>query len=201
MRSIDFVMAYTQADVKTDIFMQLPSGTTIQGVDPNKHLLKLQKNLYGLKDGQVTWHEHIKTGLLSQGFHQSKVDPCLFIKGTFLLVLYVNDAALFSPHSMAINCEIISVKQSFDSPMKATSKITWGPDCLSTQMAVLSSNKRRQLTIVWSCLAWALHPKMSKPMILWPNRQRFFMMTKMGQTGSMHGTTGQSLAASTTCRQ
>ena len=41
MRSIDFVMAYTQADVKTDIFMQLPAGTTIQGVDPNKHLLKL----------------------------------------------------------------------------------------------------------------------------------------------------------------
>ena len=68
MRSIDFVVAYTQADVKTDIFMQLPAGTTIKGVDPNKHLLKLQKNLYGLKDGQVTWHEHIKAGLLSQGF-------------------------------------------------------------------------------------------------------------------------------------
>ena len=68
MRSIDFVMAYTQADMKTDIFMQLPAGTTIKGVDPNKHLLKLQKNLYGLKDGQVTWHEHIKAGLLSRGF-------------------------------------------------------------------------------------------------------------------------------------
>ena len=65
MRSIDFVMAYTQADVKTDIFMQLLAGTTIKGVDTNKHLLKLQKNLYGLKDSQVTWHEHIKAGLLS----------------------------------------------------------------------------------------------------------------------------------------
>ena len=114
MRSIDFVMAYTQADVKTDIFMQLPSGTTIQGVDPNKHLLKLQKNLYGLKDGKVTWHEYINTGLLSRGFHQSKVDPCLFIKGTVLLVLYIDDAALFSPNSTAINCEIMSLKQSFD---------------------------------------------------------------------------------------
>ena len=68
MRTISFVMAYTQADVKTDIFMQLPSGMTIQCVDPNKHLLKLQKNLYGLKDGQVTWHKHIKAGLLSLGF-------------------------------------------------------------------------------------------------------------------------------------
>ena len=114
MRSIDFVMAYTQADVKTDIFMQLHSGTTIQGVNPNKHLLKLQKNLYGLKDGQVTWHEHIKTGLLSRGFRQSKVDPCLFIKGTVFLVLYVDDAALFSPNFTAINHEIMSLKQSFD---------------------------------------------------------------------------------------
>ena len=103
MWSINFVMAYTQTDVKTDIFMQLPSGTTIQGVDPNKHLLKLQMNLYSLKDSQVTWHEHINNGLLSRGFHQSKVDPCLFIKGTVLLVIYIDDAALFSPNSMAIN--------------------------------------------------------------------------------------------------
>ena len=114
MRSIDFVMAYTQADVKTDIFMQLPIGTTIKEVDPNKHLLKLQKNLYGLKDGQVTWHKHIKAGLLSRGFQQSKVDPCLFIKGTVLLVLYVDDTTLFSPNSVEINREITSLKQSFE---------------------------------------------------------------------------------------
>ena len=114
MRSIDFVMAYAQADVKTDIFMQQPAGTTIKGVDPNKHLLKLQMNLYGLKDGQVTWHEHIKAGLLSQGLQQSKDDPCLFIKGTVLLVLYIDNTTLFSPNSMAINHEIMSLKQSFE---------------------------------------------------------------------------------------
>ena len=113
MRSINFVMAYTQPDVKTDIFMQPPASTTIKEVDPNKHLLKLQKNLYGLKDGQVTWHKHIKASLLSRGFQQSKVDRFLFIKGTILLVLYVNDATLFSPNSAAINCEITSLKQSF----------------------------------------------------------------------------------------
>ena len=53
MRSIDFIMAYTQAKVKTDIFMTLPKGTTILNVDPSKHLLQLRQNLYGLKDGQV----------------------------------------------------------------------------------------------------------------------------------------------------
>ena len=114
MRVIDFVMTNTQADIKMDIFMQLPAGTTIKGVDSTKHLLKLQKNLYGLKDGQVTWHEHIKASLLSRGFCQSKVNPCLFIKGTVLLFLYVDDDALFSPDSVAINCEIVSLKQLFE---------------------------------------------------------------------------------------
>ena len=42
------------------------------------------------------------------------MDPFLFIKGTVLLVLYVDDAALFSPNSTAINREIMSLKQSFD---------------------------------------------------------------------------------------
>ena len=88
MQSIDFIMAYTQAKVKTNIYMTLPKGTTIPNVDPSKHLLQLQQNLYGLKDGQVTWHEHIKKGLQECGFVPSKVDPCLFIKGSVLLVVY-----------------------------------------------------------------------------------------------------------------
>ena len=66
-------MVYTQAKVKTDIYLQLLKGTTIPGADLTKHQLKLKLNLYGLKDGQVTWHEHIKAGLKEQGFHQSTV--------------------------------------------------------------------------------------------------------------------------------
>ena len=87
MRSINFIMAYTQAKVKTDIYMTLPKGTTIPNINPSKHFLQLQQNLYGLKDGQTTWHEHIKKRLQERGFVPSKVDPCLFIKGSVLLVL------------------------------------------------------------------------------------------------------------------
>ena len=113
-RSLDFIMAYTQAKVKTDIFMELPKGTTILNVDPSKHLLKLEQNLYGLKDGQVTWHDHIKEGLLERGFHQSKVDPCLFIKGQALLTLYTDDAAILSPSASALDKEIKSLQESFN---------------------------------------------------------------------------------------
>ena len=114
MRSIDFIMAYTQAKVKTDIYMTLPKGTTIPNVDPSKHLLQLRQNLYSLKDGQVTWHEHIKKGLQEHGFLPSKVDPCLFIIGSVLLVLYTDDAAFFSPNAQAIDNDIASLKKAFD---------------------------------------------------------------------------------------
>ena len=43
--------------------MKLPMGTTLTNPDPSKHILKLEQNLYGLKDGQVTWHDHTKAGL------------------------------------------------------------------------------------------------------------------------------------------
>ena len=114
MWSIDFIMAYTQAKVKTDIYMTLPRATTIPNIDPTKHLLKLQQNLYGLKDGQVTWHEHIKKRLKERGFTPLEVDPCLFIKGSVLLVLYTDDAAFFSPSDQAIDEEITSLKKAFE---------------------------------------------------------------------------------------
>ena len=107
-------MVYTQAKIKMDIYLQLPKGTTIPGANSTKHLLKVQQNLYGLKDGQVTWHEHIKAGLKEQGFHQSTVDPCLFIKGKVLLVLNIDNAAFFSPNAKDITAEIVSLQKSSD---------------------------------------------------------------------------------------
>ena len=80
--------------------MKLPAGTTISNVDPSKHLLKLQQNRYGLKDVQVPWHEHIKAGLKAWHIKQSNVDPGLFIKPRVLLVLYVDDVALFTPNDI-----------------------------------------------------------------------------------------------------
>ena len=114
MRSIYFIMAYTQAKVNTNIYMTLPKGTTIPNVNPSKHLLQIPQNLYSLKDGQITWHEHIKKGLQEHGFVPSKVAPCLFIKGSVLLVFYTDDTAFFSPSAQAIDDEIASLKKAFD---------------------------------------------------------------------------------------
>ena len=125
MRSIDFVMAYTQADVKTDIFMQLPSGTTIQGVDPNKHLLKLQKNLYGLKDGQVTWHKH-------EDSVSPKWTPAFLLRGLFFSSSMLTMPPSFHPTPLQSTVRSCPSSNVLTSLMKVTSKTTWGQDSPST---------------------------------------------------------------------
>jgi histone deacetylase 1/2 len=113
MRSVDFILAYPQAEVKTDIFMSVPKGASIEGLDPTKHLLKLKRNLYGLRDAGLTWFDCIRAGLIKRGFQQSTVDPCLFTKDSVVLILYVDDAALLSPYESAINKVIASLQQEF----------------------------------------------------------------------------------------
>jgi hypothetical protein len=49
-RQLDFVLAYTQADIKRDLYMKLPPGFTVPGrvitdQDRKDYVLKLEKNL------------------------------------------------------------------------------------------------------------------------------------------------------------
>ena len=48
-KSIDFVLAYPQANIKTPIFLHTPQGVYI-----GPYILMLKKNLYGLKDAGRT---------------------------------------------------------------------------------------------------------------------------------------------------
>ena len=45
-RSIDFVLAFPQAELDEDIYMEAPYGFDFEGV--RSHVLKLTKSLYGL---------------------------------------------------------------------------------------------------------------------------------------------------------
>jgi hypothetical protein len=158
MRSIDFIMAYPQADVKTDIYMKLPNKTKLpKRKDPRKHLLRLKKNLYGLKDAGLTWFEFICKGLTSEkiGFKQSTTDPCLFIKDNVLLTLYVDDAAIFSPDKAAIDKVIRLLQENYDLTDEGELK-----DYLGVRIEKLKdgSVKMHQKRIIDRCLAIAKIP-------------------------------------------
>jgi hypothetical protein len=46
---VDFVMAYPQAPVEMDIYMEMPQGIQVAAGNSKDHILKLLKNLYGQK--------------------------------------------------------------------------------------------------------------------------------------------------------
>ena len=107
-RQIDFVLAFPQAEVRTDVYMQVPEKfrvsegkLTLDETAPHPsrqdNVVKLIKNVYGLKDASKTWVDHISSGLIDFGFTRSEVDPCLFIKGNLLFCLYVDDAICLTP--------------------------------------------------------------------------------------------------------
>ena len=73
-RSIDFTLAFPQVDVKVDIYMDLPLGCSpSDGSRKDEYVLKLVKNLYGLKDAGRTWFEHLKRGLEQLSFTCSSI--------------------------------------------------------------------------------------------------------------------------------
>jgi hypothetical protein len=73
-RQIDFVLAFPQADVECELYMELPIELIFDGCHRDTHYLKLLKNLYGQKQAGRVWHEYLVEGLIEGHFKQSIVD-------------------------------------------------------------------------------------------------------------------------------
>jgi Reverse transcriptase (RNA-dependent DNA polymerase) len=121
MQSIDFVLAYPQAAIKTDIYMKpptVPPGFIIPDLPTYEkrttNVYKLLRNLYGLKDAGKTWYDHLDQGLLKRGWTKSEIDGCLYTKRGIILVVYVDDAILISPYKTLIQKEIKSLQEEYD---------------------------------------------------------------------------------------
>ena len=64
------MQAFPQAKLAEDeeIFMHIPRGYHGDGaIDRSEYVLKLKKNLYGLKQANYNWSELLKAGLLKLG--------------------------------------------------------------------------------------------------------------------------------------
>jgi hypothetical protein len=94
-KSVDFVQAYPQANIKTPIYLHHPAGVVLNN-SKGDVVLRLAKNLYGLKDAGLTWFEHLTKGLDEMGFIATNSDPCIFINGSDMIILYVDDCVIIS---------------------------------------------------------------------------------------------------------
>jgi Reverse transcriptase (RNA-dependent DNA polymerase) len=113
-RQIDFVLAYPQADIECDLYMEVPPGFHVRG-SRKDWALKLKKNLYGQKQAGRVWNQHLHVRLTEKlGFTQSAIDPCVYYRGTLIMMVYVDDNVLVSPDASEIEQVIADLKQHFN---------------------------------------------------------------------------------------
>lgn len=110
---IDFVLAFPQAKLDVDVFMEVPAGMRFRGVpeqDTRKYVLRLTRSLYGLKQGSANWYNMLSQGLADRGFKSSDVDPCVFIGKKAIVISYVDDCIVISREHGFIDAFIDSLK-------------------------------------------------------------------------------------------
>jgi hypothetical protein len=114
-RQIDFVLAFPQAEVECDLFMQLPCGLVFPGFHRSTHCLKLKKNLYGQTQAGRVWNQHLVNGLINKlNFKQSTVDKCVLYRQKTILLLYVDDGILCGPSAKDIQTIITELGSLYD---------------------------------------------------------------------------------------
>ena len=94
-KSIDFVLAFSEADIDVDVFMDIP---LVIGFDRNivDWVIKLNKSIYGIKQASANWFHLINTGLERTGYHKFQVDNCVFYRKDSVILTYVDDGIIVS---------------------------------------------------------------------------------------------------------
>ena len=110
-RVIDYTNAFPQANIDTDIYVEMPAlfGSKM-GQDK---VMKLKKSLYGLKQSPRTFYQHLSKSLQNRGWTVSSIDPCLFMKKDMVCVIYVDDTIFAGPTQEMIDAEVklLGIKQ------------------------------------------------------------------------------------------
>jgi hypothetical protein len=94
LQQVAFVMAYPQAPIKMDIYMELPQGIQTKHWNSKEHVLKLEKNIYGQKQAGCVWNSFLVDKLMSIVFTTSLIDDCIFFRGDIIFMLYMDNGIL-----------------------------------------------------------------------------------------------------------
>ena len=108
-KSIDFVLAFPQAELTRDVFMELPYG--FEHGYKGEYVLKLKKNLYGLADASYNWFQKLTEGLESEGFKRSEIDQCVFLRADCVIMVYVDDMIALAKNKNVLNKLVDNLKK------------------------------------------------------------------------------------------
>ena len=120
-KQMDFVLAYTQAEVdRSDLYMEIPRGVTLDGADRSLYVLHLKQNLYGMKQAGRVWNKHLVGGLVKLGFKQSSVDECVLYFNKSVLLIYTDDTILMGPDENELTHIVTLLRTKFDLEVEGT---------------------------------------------------------------------------------
>jgi hypothetical protein len=109
-RQIDFTLAYPQANIECDMYMEIPLGFSFNG-SRKTHVLLLIKNLYGQRQAGRTWQQHLNKGLAENDFVPSMAEECVWYRGNVTFMYYVDDGIFIGPCSKEIDKIIKSLQR------------------------------------------------------------------------------------------
>ncbi len=97
LRQVDLVMAYPQAPIEMDMYMELPTGIHTKHRNSRDHVLKLLANIYGQKQAGRVWNSYLVTKLREINFKQSLIDDCIFYRDNVIFIVYIDDGIFLGP--------------------------------------------------------------------------------------------------------
>nr|GEW96530.1 putative RNA-directed DNA polymerase [Tanacetum cinerariifolium] len=121
MRLMDIVTAYLNGSLDNDIYMKISKGFKIREAlnsKPNEICSTiLQRSLYGLKQSGWMWYNRLSDYLMTKGYTNNLVCPCVFIKkkmsGFVIIVVYVDDLNIIVTNK-EIQEVIVLLKKEFE---------------------------------------------------------------------------------------
>jgi hypothetical protein len=92
--------------------MELPTGVNPVNVTNNnrrRHVLKLNKSLYGLNQFGYNWFEKLCEDLVVRDFIQSQVDKCVFFRKDCIILTYVDDCIILGKNMAYVDSDVSSL--------------------------------------------------------------------------------------------
>ena len=102
MRLMNVITTYLYESIDNDIYMKIPEGFKLYEANNTKPRnmcsIKLQQSLYGLKQSERIWYNHLSEYLLKEGYANNPIYLCIFIKkseiGFAIIAVYVDNLNL-----------------------------------------------------------------------------------------------------------
>lgn len=120
VHQLDVKTAYLNAPIDCEVYIRPPEGFSEENIGGQQMVWKLNKSLYGLKQSGRNWNIVLTNFFKSNGFQQSVIDPCLFIKqkeiGMTFIAVWVDDIIV----TASSNSLICSIKDLLKSRFKMT---------------------------------------------------------------------------------